>query len=204
MLLVTLLVGGIGGGLAVWESKFGQADKKAEVVLPVAPVPVAGIPLEYDQSELNVVADLLPLLIEENRHEPTAEELEQKRYEQRRTALRKYFQKRKSPFAKDDRTLDAFLQSKNMKLMIAISFVESTMGQRCYYNNCSGIGGTPPRLRKYQDFAGWIKDFDALLERRYKGLPIERFLGLYVQPGSPQWLAGVKQILAELKARGIE
>jgi hypothetical protein len=208
IIMVTLGIGAFAGGLTVWESKLGFADKdniegqiSPEAAWTNTPSP---IPIPFDQSELNIVADLLPVLIEENRHEPTPEELEQYRYEQRRDALREYFQKRKSPFAKDDSTLDAFLTSKNMKLMIAISFVESTMGQRCYYNNCSGIGGTPPSLRKYDDFAGWVTDFDSLLERRYKGLPIEEFIGLYVQPGSPQWLNGVKQILAELKEAGID
>lgn len=159
------------------------------------------MPLEFSTEDLNIVADMLPELIEEARHEPTAEELANIK---RKEDLKQYFLSRKSPFAKDDSTLDAFLNSKNMKLMIAISFVESTMGKKCYYNNCSGIGGTPPNLRKYNSYADWVRDFDALLERRYKGLPIEKFMGLYVQPGSPNWINGVKQILAELDKKGIE
>lgn len=159
------------------------------------------MPLEFSEEELNIVADMLPQLIEQARHEPTPEELANIK---RKEELKKFFQGWKSPFAKDDATLDAFLSSKNMKLMIAISFVESSMGKKCYANNCSGIGGTPPNLRKYKSYADWIRDFDSLLERRYKGLPIEKFMGLYVQPGSPNWLAGVKQILGELERKGIE
>ena len=87
--------------------------------------------------------------------------------------------------------------------MVAISFVESTFGKRCYYYNCSGIGGTPPHLRKYNSYAEWVRDFDDLLERRYKDLPPEEFIGLYVQPGSANWLHGVKQVLRELEEQGI-
>jgi hypothetical protein len=187
------------GMYTVWNSGIGQAEKQdlQGQVLGVS----TSIPLTYNSSELNVVADL-PLLIEENRHEPTADELAQKHYEERKAKLKSYLQQKKSPFAKNDSTLDAFLQSDNMKLMLAISFVESGMGQHCYKSNCSGIGGSD--IKEYSSHAAWIKDFDSLLERKYKGLPVEKFLGKYVQPGSANWLAGVKQVLGELKAQGIE
>lgn len=158
-------------------------------------------PLEFSLDDLEIVTDFLPTLIEENRHEPTLEEINN---QDRRYKLREYFKNRKSPFADSNETIDAFLSSKNMRLMIAISFVESTMGKRCYYNNCSGIGGYPPNLRKYDSYADWIRDFDSLLERRYKGMKPEQMMGVYVQPGSPNWINGVRQILAELDKQGIE
>jgi hypothetical protein len=122
----------------------------------------------------------------------------------RKQKLKAYLEGKRSPFAKDDPTLDAFVASKNMKMMIAISFVESTFGQHCYYYNCSGIGGTPPNLRKYDGYSEWVKDFDDLLERRYKDIPPEKFIGLYVQPGSPNWIFGVKQVLREFEEQGID
>lgn len=206
MPVVLSLVIGVGvGSVIVWQTRFGQADNERQVMgvattFSSDPEDQWKKPLDFDQSNLEIVADLMPVLIEQNRHVPTAEELANA---ERTKKLKQYFTSRKSPFA-DDETVQAFLDSKNMKLMIAISFVESTMGKKCYYRNCSGIGGTPPNLRKYDNYAGWVKDFDDLLERRYKGLPIEKFMGLYVQPGSPNWLNGVKQILAELKERRIE
>jgi hypothetical protein len=111
---------------------------------------------------------------------------------------------KRSPFAEDDLAIEAFASSKNMKMMVAISFVESTFGQNCYYYNCSGIGGTPPTLRKYDNYAEWIYDFDDLLERRYKDVPPEKFIGLYVQPGSPNWIYGVKQVIQEFEQQQIE
>jgi hypothetical protein len=191
------------GSYGTWVSKYGRADSLdyQGSVLSAATNEPWVMPMEYDPSELNVVADFLPELIEENHREPTAEELE---HESQKEKLKAYFAKWKSPFAKDDAALESFLKSKNMRLMIAISFVESSMGKKCYYNNCSGIGGTPPKLRKYDNFSGWIADFDSLLERRYKGLPVEKFMGLYVQPGSPNWINGVKQILGELKELEID
>lgn len=158
------------------------------------------MPLDFSTEDLNVVTDMLPILIQEARHEPTKEELANQK---RKDDLLAYFKSRNSPFA-DQQTVDAFLSSNNMKLMIAISFVESTMGKKCYYHNCSGIGGYPPDLRKYDSYADWVKDFDALLERRYKGMDPEDLMGVYVQPGSPNWINGVKQILTELNQKGIE
>ncbi len=206
--VISLVIGIIAGSFTVWESRYGEANRLAQLETAASLSTESFQPsepwvkqLEFDQSELNVVAELLEALIEEYRHKPTAEELAN---EERKNKLRAYFEKRKSPFAKEDQTVQAFLDAKNMKLMIAISFVESTMGKRCYYNNCSGIGGYPPNLRKYDSYAGWVKDFDSLLERRYKGMKPEEFLGVYVQPGSPNWINGVKQILAELEKNQIE
>jgi hypothetical protein len=201
--VITLLVmGAVGGGFAVWESKFGQADREE----PASTVPISAsgqqksIPISFDQSELNVVADLLPLLIQENRREPSPEELRNK---ERKDKLRAYLAKWKSPLAKEEGALDALLVARNMRMVIAISHVESNMCKKHLYHNCSGIGGSSA-FRKYPNFAGWVKDMDSLLERRYKNLPVEKFIGVYVQPGSQNWVDGVKQILAELKRGGIE
>lgn len=159
------------------------------------------MPLDLSEQNLQIITDLVPVLLTEFRKVPTAEELKNTKRKER---LKKFLESYNSPFAESDDTIQAFLDSKNMRLMIAISFVESTMGKRCYYNNCSGIGGYPPDLRKYDSFADWIRDFDSLLERRYKGLPIEKFMGLYVQPGSPNWINGVRQVLADLQASKVE
>ncbi len=121
--------------------------------------------------------------------------------DKRKQQIKEYLLGKQSPFARDDDALAALAQSKNMKLILAISFVESNFGKHCFYYNCSGIGG--PNLRRYESYAEWVTDFDNLLENRYKGLPPEKFLGLYVQPGSPNWLYGVRQILNEFKKQGI-
>ncbi len=204
LLVIIAIMAGLGFGSYVsWSSKYsdaGSVEQSTGSVLSASTEEPWVKDLEFDASELEVVSNMLPILIEENHREPSEEEVIR---DMQKKKLKAYFEKRNSPFADDDSTVEAFLDSKNMNLMIAISFVESTMGKKCYYNNCSGIGGTPPNLRKYDSYAGWVKDFDSLLERRYKGLDIEDFLGLYVQPGSPNWLAGVKQILAELSKEGI-
>jgi hypothetical protein len=155
----------------------------------------------YSQQVIDVASPVFSLLVKENREvvEPPVDQLAI-----RREILKKYLASKNSPFADDDSAIEAFAASKNMKLMVAISFVESTFGKHCYYYNCSGIGGTPPNLRKYDSYAEWIADFDKLLEDRYKDVPIEKFIGLYVQPGSPNWLYGVRQVLAEFDEYKIE
>jgi hypothetical protein len=154
----------------------------------------------FSQQVIDVASPVFGGLVKENREEiePPVDQLAI-----RKDKLRAYLTAKKSPFVNDEATLDAFVQSRNMKMMVAISFVESTFGKNCYYFNCSGIGGTPPKLRKYNSYAEWIKDFDDLLERRYKDIPPEDFIGLYVQPGSPNWIYGVKQVLREFEEQGI-
>lgn len=156
----------------------------------------------YSQQIIDVASPMFGDLLKENREEVI--DLEAVKLAERKTKLKSYLASKKSPFAEDDATIEAFATSKNMKLMVAISFVESTFGKNCYYFNCSGIGGSPPNLRKYNSYAEWIADFDDLLERRYKDLPPEKFIGLYVQPGSPNWLYGVKQVIAEFEEHNIE
>jgi hypothetical protein len=154
----------------------------------------------FSQQVIDIASPMFASLVHENREtvDPDAEQLAI-----RKQKLKAYLESKNSPFAEDDKAIEAFATSKNMKLMVAISFVESTFGQHCYYYNCSGIGGTPPSLRRYNSYAEWIADFDSLLERRYKGVPPEKFIGLYVQPGSPNWIYGVKQVLREFEEQGI-
>jgi hypothetical protein len=155
----------------------------------------------YSQQIIDMASPIFGGLINDNREQRdlAAEELAV-----RKAKIKAYLQSKDSPFADDDATIEAFATSKNTKLMLAISFVESTFGKHCYYFNCSGIGGTPPTLRKYDSYAEWVRDFDDLLEQRYKGLAPEKFIGLYVQPGSPSWLYGVKQVIKEFEDQGID
>jgi hypothetical protein len=183
-----------------WNSHTSQADRETDSANPAVLSAQTTIPLDFDQSDLNIVVDnLLPILIQENRHEPSAEEI---KAAQRKQALQKYLAGRKSPLADDSQALDTLLRAKNMKTILAISFVESNMCRRQVYYNCSGIGGS--KIKHYTNFSHWIADFDNLLERRYKGLAAEQFIGYYVQPGSQNWVDGFHQITDELKANHIE
>lgn len=155
----------------------------------------------FSQQVIDITSPVFTQFVKENR-EVKEVAVDQKVI--RKAKLKTYLESKHSPFAEEDAALDAFVDSKNMRMMVAISFVESTYGQHCYYHNCSGIGGTPPNLRKYDSYAEWIKDFDALLEKRYKGVPPEKFIGLYVQPGSPNWIFGVKQVIKEFEEQGID
>ncbi|HAG27654.1 TPA: hypothetical protein DCG61_02650 [Patescibacteria group bacterium] len=154
----------------------------------------------FSQQVIDVASPVFAKFVKDNREEVDMEAVQ---LAERKVKLQAYLASKKSPFADDPAAIEAFATSPNMKMMVAISFVESTFGKNCYYYNCSGIGGTPPNLRKYNSYAEWIKDFDDLLERRYKDIPPEGFLGLYVQPGSPNWIYGVKQVLREFEEQGI-
>lgn len=155
----------------------------------------------FSQQVIDVTSPIFAAFVKENREE---HDVVGAQLAIRKEKLRTYLTSKKSPFAEDEAALDAFVASRNMRMMVAISFVESTFGQHCYYYNCSGIGGTPPSLRKYDSYAEWIRDFDSLLERRYKNVPPEKFIGLYVQPGSPNWIYGVKKVIKEFEEQGID
>lgn len=154
----------------------------------------------YSEQVIDTVSPVFLSLVKENRQEV---DIEAQELAVRKEKLKNYLASKNSPFAEDDAAIHAFATSKNMKMMLAISFVESTFGKNCYYHNCSGIGGTPPNLKKYDSYEAWIKDFDKLLEDRYKDVPPEKFVGIYVQPGSPNWIYGVNQVLSELKEQEV-
>lgn len=121
----------------------------------------------------------------------------------RKSKLKTYLAEKKSPFVA---IVDTIAELKHWKLVLAISNSESTLGKRCYNNNCSGIGVEPGhRLwRDYASKADWAKDLDRLIERRYKDWKLEEMNGVYNQPGSDNWIYAATQIIEELKERGIE
>lgn len=120
----------------------------------------------------------------------------------RKARLKTYLEEKASPFAQDETAIDAFLAAPHMNLILAISYAESTMGQKCYYNNCSGIGGYPPNLRKYKEVRNWVVDLNDLLERKYKDWTISEMCGVYVQPCNTQWPKAISQVLNELTQIG--
>lgn len=144
---------------------------------------------------IDMASPMFGELVVENYEEPDPREIAMNH---RKLVIKRYLESKKSPFAEDSDTITALAEARHTKMILAISFVESNFGKHCYHHNCSGIGGSVPNLRKYDSHAEWVRDFDNLLEARYKGLPPEKFLGLYVQPGSPNWLYGVRQVLNEV------
>lgn len=150
------------------------------------------------QQVIDMVSPVFASLIKANHQDV---DLEAQARADRKVKIQTFLASKNSPLAKDDDALNALTDAKNTKMIIAISFVESTYAQHCYYYNCSGIGG--PNLRKYKSYGDWVRDFDNLLEDRYKDVPPEKFVGIYVQPGSPNWIYGVNQSLKEMKAQEI-
>ena len=108
--------------------------------------------------------------------------------------LKNYLADHNSPLAEYTPNL---LTHDNWKMILAISFVESNMGQHHYYFNSSGIGGQQ-YLRKYNNYGEWIDDMSTLLDTRYNGWTLDKMNGVYVQPKSFNWGMGSKKVLAEL------
>jgi hypothetical protein len=88
---------------------------------------------------------------------------------------------------------------------LAISYVESHMGRFCHSNNCSGIGGAPgmKSWRKYPTKLDWFKDMCQLLEKpiyKEKYTTFKKMNGVYVQPGSQNWINGATKKFNDLLA----
>lgn len=116
--------------------------------------------------------------------------------------LHQFFADKDSPLADDQPALEALAQTRNMRMIIAISFVESNFCRHQKLYNCSGIGGS--KLVEYRSFANWVLALDRLLDRRYNGLSPEEMNGYYVQPANANWVNGIYQVLKQLDQRGIK
>lgn len=86
---------------------------------------------------------------------------------------------------------------------LAVSYVESHMGKYCFDNNCSGIGVKPghPSWRKYKTKLDWFIDLNNLLEKpiyKEKYTTFAKMKGVYVQPGSQNWVNGAQKKYNEL------
>ena len=167
--------------------------KGATILGPVQQVP--------NEVLFNLTLDQLESYLEEALKTPEMEAVE--RLADRKAKLKTYLEEKKSPLAEIVNTL---AELKHWKLVLAISNSESSLGKRCYNNNCSGIGVEPghPLWRDYGNKADWAKDLDKLIGRRYKDWTLEEMNGVYNQPGSRNWLMASKQILGELQERNIE
>jgi len=113
----------------------------------------------------------------------------------RKESLRKYFTEvRPSRFVG---SVDTLAEQPHWRKVIAISFVESTLGKRCYFNNCWGITYSSG-LAKFKTLDEGIKVHNDLIARRYADKTYQQMNCVYVQPCNPRWVKGVLQIEAEL------
>jgi len=108
--------------------------------------------------------------------------------------LRIYLQKHNSPLAE---YADQIVLQPQWQRALAISWVESNFGRFCHSNNCSGIGGAPgmKSWRKYATKLDWFKDMSKLLEKpiyKEKYTTFQKMKGVYVQPGTWNWVYGAQ------------
>ena len=114
--------------------------------------------------------------------------------------LKNYLENLGSPLAQYSEDI---VQLPQWQRALAISWVESNMGIHCYNNNCSGIGGAPGdrTWRKYPTQLDWFKDMTLLLEKplyKEKLITFKQMRGVYVKPGSANWVYGAQNKFDEL------
>lgn len=160
--------------------------------------PIAGAELQ-GQSDPNLSNDVLFNTPLEMLKDYLTNTLAAGQLEIRKSKLHEFLKDRGSPL---EPQADLIAEQQHWKLILAISFAESTLGEKCFDFNCSGIGGS--QIRSYKSFDNWILDFNRLLEKRYKDKTLEQMCGVYVQPCNPNWLLATKQILTALDQGNIE
>ncbi len=184
------------------EIKISQVENSVPTLPVVAGVSTLG-PINQVPNEVlfNLTLDQLEEYLKEALKTPEMKVAEA--LAERKTKLKIYLESKQSPLVN---IVDTLAELKHWKLVLAISNSESSLGKRCHSNNCSGIGVEPghPLWREYKTKADWAKDLDKLLERRYKNWTLEEMNGVYVQPGSKNWILAARQILEEMQERGIE
>lgn len=182
---------------------FEATDPQASGVpkIKVYEVPQSTVAEVPNDVFFNLTLEQLEKYLAETLKTPQTKQAE--RLAERKTKLKEYLEYRQSPFVE---IVDTIAELKHWKLVLAVSNSESSLGKRCYNNNCSGIGVEPGHAlwRDYKSKSDWAKDLDRLLEKRYKDWTLEEMNGVYNKPGSQNWLMASKQILEELQERGIE
>ncbi len=161
-----------------------------------APIVMGNVPASSDPAVSNDMLFNTPLAMLKDY---LASSAAQDQMADRKAKLHQFLKDKNSPLEPE---ADFIAEQEHWKLILAISFAESTLGEHCQWKNCSGIGGS--QLRAYKSFDNWILDFDRLLENRYKDKTLEQMCGVYVQPCTSNWLMATKQILTALDQANIE
>lgn len=199
------------GAVAMWQTGSIRAltkEKKSEDVITPGSIPlVANNPTLGPVSSLpneqlfSMTLEQLEFYFEEGYKSP---ETRQKEYEAllhktRKEKLTNYLDSKKSPLVS---IVDTLVHLKHWRLVLAISNSESSLGKRCYSNNCSGIGVAPghPLWQEYKSKADWAVALDKLIEKRYSGWTLEQMNGTYNKPGSDNWIFAARQILNDLQS----
>ena len=209
-IIFLLLVGFISG---IWATLNTQRSL-AEDYEPATPPGQVKI---YSSQELSALGPLqtvsndvlfnLPLsLLQQyldSQSQPTPQQQQETQEKVLAAKLKTYLKEKNSPFAD---YADVLAKQSHWKLLLAISFAESSFGKNCVDFNCSNIGVKPghPYWHKYANYGEWMVDFNKLLDQRYGDWTLEQMNGVYVQPKNSNWLLATKQVLSELQERGIE
>lgn len=115
-------------------------------------------------------------------------------------SLKEYLKKHNSPL--EEYAAEMVLQPQWQRAL-AISWVESNFCRRHADKNCSGIGVAPGHKlwRKYPTHLDWFKDMTQLMEKpiyKEKYTTFQKMKGIYVQPGSANWVNGAQKKYNEL------
>lgn len=208
-LLLSTYLSGIWTGLStsksyaeyVFSSSDNLAAKEENLPAGLQVLPMNGtgqLPLKLTENNLFA----MPLDRLEDAFTRRQAEMTELMFNERAEKIKNYLNEKKSPFAE---YASIIARQPHWQLILAIGFAESSWGKNCVDNNCSNIGVKPGHelWRDYENYGEWIKDFNKLLERRYKDWTLKEMCGVYVKPCNKNWMSATTQVLGELKESNI-
>lgn len=116
------------------------------------------------------------------------------------TAVRLYLESKQSPLAPYAHLI---VQEPNWQQALAITFVESNFCRKAANMNCGSVG-VAPNHQSWRKFENHFNGFQAVTKLLDKPLYKDKYntckkkLGVYVVPGSPNWLRGCEKVEQEM------
>lgn len=116
------------------------------------------------------------------------------------TAVRLYLESKQSPLAPYAHLI---VKEPNWQQALAITFVESNFCRKAANMNCGsvGVGPSHPSWRKFENHFNGFQAVTKLLDKplyKDKYNTCKKKLGVYVVPGSPNWLRGCEKVEQEM------
>lgn len=167
--------------------------------------PEMGKTAHASQGNQSLVFELKPNALKENSSMASATQLQMKEVAANDAlvqGVQKYLESRKSPLAP---YASQIVLEPNFEQALAITFVESNFCAKAANFNCGSVG-VGPSHKSWRKFDNHFEGFQAVTKLLEKPLYKDKYntckkkMGVYVVPGSSNWLRGCEKVENDMKA----
>lgn len=133
---------------------------------------------------------------------PTTISIEDLAKQELASAVQKYLESKKSPLAP---YADRIIEEPNWEQALGITFVESNFCAKAANMNCGSVGVAPGH-KQWKRFENHFQGFQAVTKLLDKPLYKDKYntckkkMGVYVVPGSANWLRGCEKVEREMSS----